>query len=143
MVGKRPRGAFFIPGSGLIGIEQIDKEHLAVVEALEIVRQHIDHDQEVSRTKTREVVDLIIGHFRDEEELMRREEYPHLDAHIRHHDQSLAQLYRILGNTDLAGGVTQGDLQDIYRNLLDDIFSADMNFSAYLNDRSDRGDRDK
>lgn len=130
----RVRGSFFIPRTGLVGVEEIDEDHQSVVDALEDVRRHLDDAQYEHVRKTREITQTVLAHFRREEELMRRVDYPHVDAHTLHHDQSLGHIYRIVGNTELAGEVKIGDLRDLYRTLLDDIFSADQSFHNYLVD---------
>jgi|GEM_PF-784164 len=135
-MGKKVRGAFFIPRSGLIGHETIDAEHEEVVEALEVVRAHLENRSYEHFKKTREVCDLLQGHFRSEEKIMAAAEFPHLETHVVHHDQSLGHIYRILGNAQLAGTVSIADLRDIYRGLLNDIFVADGHFSAFIKTRS-------
>ena len=137
-MGRKERSAFFIPRSGLIGHETIDAEHAEVVEALEEVRAHLENRSYEHFKKTQEICDLLQGHFRSEEKIMAAAEFPHLETHVVHHDQSLGQIYRILGNAQTFGEVTINDLQDIYRNLLSDIFTADGHFSAYTKTRDSR-----
>jgi len=129
---SRIRGAFFIPRSGLVGIDEIDDDHQSVVDALEEVRVHLEDKAYSHVPKTREIVQTLLSHFRREEDLMRSADYPHTEAHCMHHDQTLGHIYRIVGNAELSEKVTLGDLRDLYRTLLDDIFSADLNFQNYL-----------
>ncbi len=128
------RAPFFIPRSGRMEVPEIDDEHKEIVEALDQVRQHIDEGQEANLAKTREVGNSLVSHFRSEERLMQDYHYLHLPQHIIHHDQSLGMIYRILGNCENLGRVEIEDLRSLYRVLIDDIFSADMHFSAYLLD---------
>ena len=123
---------FFIPRAGLIRVEEIDREHQAVVDALETVRLHLECDSEANLRKTLEVGDLLRSHFRDEEKLMGEYGYPNLAQHTVHHDRTLGTVFRILGNVEIAGVVTLEDLRDIYRTLIDDIFAADVAFSNFL-----------
>ena len=116
----------------MVGVQEIDDDHQSVVDALEDVRRHLDDEAYSHVKKTREITQTLLSHFRREEDLMRHAEYPHTDAHCMHHDQTLGHIYRIVGNAELQKSVSLGDLRDLYRTLLDDIFSADMNFHNYL-----------
>lgn len=131
--------AFFIPKSGHIDVQEIDEQHADVIEALEVVRVHLRDTSYAHIPKTREVCDLLQAHFREEEEIMAKVDYPHLEQHILHHDQSLGHIYRVLGNAQMTQHLGMDDLRDIYRTLLNDIFSADMSFSAFLKNREFRG----
>ncbi|RVU38959.1 hypothetical protein EOI86_06760 [Hwanghaeella grinnelliae] len=113
-------------------MQEIDDDHQSVVDALEEVRIHLENSEYSHVKKTREITQTLLSHFRHEEDLMRHVDYPHTEAHCIHHDQTLGHIYRIVGNAELQETVTLGDLRDLYRTLLDDIFSADMNFHKYL-----------
>ena len=129
---SRLRGSFFIPKSGLVGLDELDEDHQSVVDALEDVRVHLEDRAYSHIKKTREITQTVLSHFRREEGLMMRADYPHTGAHCLNHDQTLGHIYRIVGNAELCEKVTIGDLRDLYRTLLDDIFSADLNFQTYL-----------
>jgi len=123
---------FFVPRAGKIHVDAVDREHEEVVAALDLVREHINNAEFEVVAKTREVGNLLLSHFRSEERLMKSFEYPHLNHHIVHHDQSLGSVYRILGNCEMHSRVDIEELRDLFRILIDDIFSADMAFSNYL-----------
>jgi hemerythrin-like metal-binding protein len=125
---------FFVPRSGKINIDDIDKDHDAIVAALDDVRQNMDNPKYRTVKKAREIGDLLQAHFKAEERLMSDHEYPHLHQHIRHHDQSLGSIYRILGDCEIHDQVGIEDLREFFRILIDDIFSADMAFSNYVLD---------
>ena len=123
---------FFVPRAGKIHVDEVDNEHEEVVEALDLVCLHIDNAEFETVSKTREVGNLLLSHFKSEERLMKSFEYPHLNQHTVHHDQSLGSVYRILGNCEMHRRVDIEELRDLFRILIDDIFSADMAFSSYL-----------
>jgi hemerythrin-like metal-binding protein len=126
------RVTFKIPRAGIIGLDAIDDEHEEVVECLDFVRLHIEEGSASNLRKTREACQLLLAHFKSEERLMQSHSYPHLAHHVVHHDQTLGAIYRILGNCEHIQAVGIEDLRELFRVLIDDIFSADIAFSSYL-----------
>lgn len=129
---------FFVPRSGKINVDKIDHDHDTIVAALDDVRQNIDNPDYRTVKKAREVGNLLLAHFKDEERLMSDYNYPYLHQHMVHHDQSLGTVYRILGECELRNQISIEELRDLFRILIDDIFSADMAFSNYVLDRKRR-----
>ncbi|MDF1750428.1 MAG: hemerythrin family protein [Alphaproteobacteria bacterium] len=123
---------FFVPRAGKINITDIDDDHIHIVAALDEVRQNMDNPEYRTIAKAREVATLLLKHFKDEERLMSDYKYPRLHQHMVHHDQALGNVFRILGACEMREEVNIEDLRDIFRIMIDDIFSADMAFSNYV-----------
>jgi len=116
----------------MIGVAEIDADHQEVVEALEALRQHLDNAAYHPVAKLQDLVDFLLAHFRREEDLMRKAEYPGAEAHAYHHAKTITEIQDVVGRVKSTRLVDIADLRSIFKVLIEDIFSADLHFHEFL-----------
>jgi hemerythrin-like metal-binding protein len=79
-----------------LDIPHIDEEHRQIIDTMnriaDLNRKSFDKEQLLSSFKL--LIGLTQKHFKDEEELMRQENYPNFETHKRIHDSFLETLER-------------------------------------------------
>lgn len=116
----------------MIGVAEIDADHQEVVEALEALRQHLDDAAYDPVSKLQDLVDFLLAHFRREEDLMRKAEYPGAAGHAYHHAKTITEIQDVAVRVKSTGRVDIADLRSIFKVLMEDIFPADLHFHEFL-----------
>ncbi|HOX25486.1 MAG TPA: bacteriohemerythrin [Candidatus Krumholzibacteria bacterium] len=76
-----------------IGVPAMDQQHQRAVALLnDLYRAYRDEDVQAAASSSRELVDDLANHFRDEELHMARLGYPSLEAHQRQHAEFLGEI---------------------------------------------------
>jgi hemerythrin len=125
-----------------LGIEEIDQQHLRLVELLNQVADFVmskapasSDDAEAMRLLLH-LQDQTRQHFRDEEDYMEAHEYPYVTRHHREHALLQAEL------KDLIRVIEEGErrldiqtLTSLKYWLIDHVIVSDMAIARYLNGR--------
>ena len=122
--------------SMLTGITQLDVEHHELVSAINRV-----HEAELRGSvpdtvkRLAEFKEHLAGHFEHEEGYFTLHRYPALDAHAKHHAETLVALERIIEDLS-AGAIELGEIAaECFNELLDTILMMDMRFLNWLAER--------
>lgn len=103
-----------------IGIEHIDNQHKRIVELLNKLQETLN--QGVVGRELGEVlaglVDYTRTHFADEEEFMRKIEFPEYDHHKKLHDRLTEQVVAILVKLKKGGNVNVRELMSFLKRWL-------------------------
>jgi hemerythrin len=109
-----------------IGIAQVDQEHrhlFALVRALNL--QSVQHTVD-------ELLDYVVTHFSNEQQLMESSGYPAFEQHLRLHEEFGAQVADFLGNQD---EWTEARVQELRRFLnkwlIGHIMTHDLRFGKW------------
>ena len=113
-----------------------DHKHLA-----EIVNEIVDaldaKDLALGAELMRKFVDTTRTHFTDEEALLTRHKYPHIDEHKAHHAMLVHKLEslkdmseKVAANTHAAESLRK----ELIYFLMDDIINEDLNFKKFINE---------
>ncbi len=115
-----------------IGHTAIDRQHKRLFDlAATLVK---DGSQPRVMQVLASLSEYVIGHFRDEEELLEKIGYPGLAAHKKLHDEFRSYLAKLYGN---AGRMTLDQIAEAVRLLVNDwlakhILVADQDYIKYL-----------
>lgn len=115
------------------GIEEIDAQHRELLACFDRLAYWIAQGKgwAASLDAVNALTDYAIKHFRDEEDYLRRNGYPHLDEHIRDHERLLREVQALTAKT-LDGEEAGDELLGLLRNwILDHIGAEDMAFARY------------
>jgi hemerythrin-like metal-binding protein len=118
-----------------IGEPTMDGEHLRLVNALQRLEESLrgPHGLETLAARLRQLEDMTLEHFRNEEELMARVGYPHLDLHRTEHQMLIEHSRGLLGQFS---GPDSPPLPDLARRLADVFLhhteTVDRDYAAFL-----------
>lgn len=114
-----------------IGVTQVDQEHrhlFSLVRALNL--ESVDQTVE-------ELLDYVVTHFSNEQELMEKSGYPAFEQHLKLHEEFGAQVAEFLGN---GGAWTEDRVQELRRFLnkwlIGHIMTHDLRFGKWHANRS-------
>lgn len=112
-----------------IGVAQVDQEHrhlFTLVRALNLASV----DQTVD-----ELLEYVVTHFTNEQELMEKSGYPAFEQHLRLHEEFASQVADFLGN---GSDWTEDRVQELRRFLnkwlIGHIMTHDLRFGKWLSD---------
>lgn len=110
-----------------IGITQVDQEHrhlFTLVRALSL--DSVDHTID-------ELLDYVVTHFSNEQELMEKSGYPAFEQHLKLHEEFASQVADFLGGSQ---GWTEDRIQELRRFLnkwlIGHIMTHDLRFGKWL-----------
>jgi hemerythrin-like metal-binding protein len=120
------------------GIASIDAEHRAMVIAHNDLSELLD--RECGAGEVAAVLECLLGlaqaHFRHEEDVMRRTDFPELARHEAEHDRIIAEFYnarhRLLGG--VARTVDPEALRQFQHWFTDHVAEMDFNYVAHFRD---------
>jgi len=79
------------------GVIYIDEQHKKLLKMINnLIKAKVEEKDEVLKGTFINLVDYFIVHFRDEEELMEKHNYPFIEEHKRHHKILVKQVAKIL-----------------------------------------------
>lgn len=117
----------------LLGIPEIDEQHKQLVENLEQLQQWRSkgHGYAAAINAFMNLGDYVQKHFQDEEEYMRRHDYPELDAHMLQHKDLIARIQEI--EQHLMGGedVTDEMIELLTRWIVGHIGYEDLKIATH------------
>ncbi|MEW8022624.1 MAG: bacteriohemerythrin [Candidatus Thiodiazotropha endolucinida] len=125
-----------------LGIDEIDQQHLHLVELVNQVADSVMTQQSESKDDggaMRLVLQLqeeTRRHFRDEEAFMRNHEYPLVSSHHREHALLQAELSDLI--REIEEGKRRLDIETLTSLkywLIDHVIDSDMDIARYMNSR--------
>jgi hemerythrin len=128
-----------------VGSEEIDSEHAELIDLLNSLAADVEAGAE--RESTLEGLDRLISgteqHFRHEEEIMAREDYPDLYYHRRIHQALMNEIRNFRGDSE--DGMKIGpEVTDFIRTwLINHIIESDKQLGGYLQGRVTAQSRSK
>jgi len=118
--------------------EELDKDHKRLVEMVNQITADIDKG-ETSNCNNRvlDFVNFAKGHFSREEQLLKRNGYPDVIKHHKHHQTLITKMEHI--QKFAASAATNKLARDSLKRelvylLMDDLITTDMDFKDYLSD---------
>ena len=119
-----------------VSVRKLDEQHqklFALLNALhDAMRQ--GKGQVIVQDTLRELATYTVTHFRAEEELMRKTNYPELAAHQAEHQRFVARVTELTKDLQAGGHVTSIDLVDFIKDwLAHHIQQTDRSYSAHMN----------
>ena len=124
---------FKLPDAFKFNIGWIDHEHDALVDTL---NGWLDASDGKSipdfEGKFRTFIDELKRHFKHEEALMWKTEYPGAEWHAGHHLQAIERTEHLLGRCRIRGFADEMDVGRCFESVIIDVARADMKFFAYL-----------
>ena len=120
-----------------VGVEELDAQHLGLIEVLNRLDFEVGRQAEpdtIARTLD-ELVSRTEAHFRREEDLMARSDYPEAEHHAMLHAALLEEVEGF--RRDFAGGMEIGPeiTEFIKRWLISHIMESDKHLGGYLEGR--------
>jgi hemerythrin len=125
----------------LLGFDNLDEQHLELVEALNNLHQYFVQEKEVGTSTGLDKIcqqlsllrKLTRRHFQSEEALMRKYEYPGLEDHHREHVMLLAELQLHIREIETGGKpFSLGTLTAIKHWQIDHLLYSDRRFADFL-----------
>jgi len=113
----------------------IDQDHMKIIDAITLVFEAIhDNDHEQCSQLLEAFVDVAKNHFANEEEILRKADYPHYRRHCEYHGELIIRANAV---KDLCKEMDdQGHLMECFEEmatfLIDDIVKGDFEFVSYL-----------
>jgi hemerythrin-like metal-binding protein len=125
--------AYILPSAFLIGVDSIDREHLALVDLINRIAAAFGNgDRAVCRSLLTDLRTEMERHFANEEAFMESVDYPELVAHRRHHKEcldvldGLSDIDAFLGESGTSPDVTS------FQVLINDVAHADLKLQEFL-----------
>lgn len=123
-----------------VGVEALDSDHQALIEALnrldEEVGRAAGHDA-ISRTLD-ELISRTETHFRAEENIMAREEYPEAKHHTRVHQALMEEVQAFRQEFEAGMELGPENTAFLKRWLISHIIESDKHLGGYLEGRAAR-----
>ncbi|MCP5372150.1 MAG: hemerythrin family protein [Hyphomicrobiales bacterium] len=120
-----------------VGHDGIDAEHQSLVDLLNALIARIDEGGDYANMSDclHRLMDQTATHFRHEEEIMERADYPDRDYHCRQHASLMDEIRAF--DRELAGGKALGpEVTNFIREwLIHHILKTDMRLGGYLEGR--------
>ena len=119
------------------GVAEMDDEHKILVKKINILVENLEKSRESKKMDLvqaafHELALFVISHFKNEEEFMRSVQYPHLDSHIKIHENLLnkvGQFAEALKNNNLDD---QKLVSFLNSWLLSHIMGVDMQYGEHV-----------
>ncbi|MES9972105.1 MAG: bacteriohemerythrin [Candidatus Thiodiazotropha sp.] len=135
----------------LLGLQNLDEQHLQVADAINDLHQSIIHQQEKSQhintdqinRQLSDLAELARCHFKDEEALMRAHNYPGLAEHHREHRLLMAELHAYL--REIEAGTrpfSLATLTALKHWQINHVIYSDKMFADYLRQQSRSANED-
>jgi len=122
-----------------VGIDEIDAQHkkwIAIIN--ELHNSIMEGDSLASLEKTvKEVEEYTFFHFREEEKLLEKVNYPELSRHSRVHFSFRQEIIRVKSAILSGEVVLRTQVMSVLKNwLLDHIMKEDMKYADFIRERS-------
>ncbi|PCI36790.1 MAG: hypothetical protein COB46_14335 [Rhodospirillaceae bacterium] len=123
-----------------MGVVMIDNEHKAIFAAMKDVEKAIlEKDYEGCVSRLTDTLEIIKTHFKNEETLLRKFNYPTVDydEHVAYHNELLlkARAVMVLCEEKAADKDVGECFRGMIKFLVDDIIVGDLNFKKFLKDK--------
>lgn len=122
-----------------VGVDVIDVDHRRLVAMLDGLYEAVDADdsKEVLARTVDSLLDYTREHFRDEEEVMRRHDYPELREHMLEHQDLLRKLLTFKNKVDARELDLTLEVMDFLGGwLTNHMLGADKRLGAFLVNRA-------
>ncbi|MCU0892772.1 MAG: bacteriohemerythrin [Rhodospirillales bacterium] len=119
-----------------VGDETLDADHIIIISLINQLDEAklSGHDEAAIGPILRTLINYAVGHFRREEELMRRSHYRAIDAHLSEHrllEQQLEELHDAYQAT--ADPAVSAEIMELLNFwILDHILKCDMGYKGRL-----------
>lgn len=119
----------------LTGVKEIDAQHKYFVtlvnELHSQMQQH--HIEEIKTTLVPKLVDYVHKHFKDEERIMRRHNYPGIEEQVHAHQEILANMNEIVNANAAAFPMAMKLMRLTTKWFLDHVLEYDLRLGKFLN----------
>ena len=127
-----------LTGNFVLECEELDNDHKRLVEMVNNITEDIDKGQTSDcNSKVHDFVNFAKGHFSREEQLLKRNCYPDVAKHHKHHQTLITKMEHI--QEFAASAATNQFACDSLKSelvflLMDDLITTDLDFKGYLDD---------
>ncbi|MBU1100258.1 MAG: bacteriohemerythrin [Bacteroidetes bacterium] len=118
-----------------VGIELIDEQHKKLVQiANTFLKARADGlQQDVLKNTLVSLIDYTKYHFKDEEELLKKNYYPELVSHSKLHEELIEQIIHVLERLKDGSNYAIEELTKLIKEwLIDHILQKDMEYKDYF-----------
>jgi len=118
-----------------VGIEQIDRQHRALIDRMNALYDCHTREAPTSRTLAAldELIAYTVKHFNWEEDAMRKAGYADFEAHAKHHAKLIEQIQQIHDQLQSGARTLDDNLMNFFKNWLQGhILGVDKKYSATL-----------
>jgi hemerythrin-like metal-binding protein len=119
-----------------VGLSAIDDQHKKLVDMInDLIKLHQDGStpEKVAFARTfQKAGDYAQTHFHDEEEILKKTNYPDLPEHIKKHASFMTDLWKIFMSYKEGNESTAGLVRFLKNWLLDHIAKTDKQYAPYL-----------
>ena len=127
-----------LTGNFVLECEELDNDHKRLVEMVNNITEDIDKGQTSDcNSKVQDFVNFAKGHFSREEQLLKRNCYPDVAKHHKHHQTLITKMEHI---QEFAASAATNKLacdslkSELVFLLMDDLITTDLDFKGYLDD---------
>ena len=127
-----------LTGNFVLECEELDNDHKRLVEMVNNITEDIDKGQTSDcNRKVQDFVNFAKGHFSREEQLLKRNCYPDVAKHHKHHQTLITKMEHI---QEFAASAATNKLacdslkSELVFLLMDDLITTDLDFKGYLDD---------
>lgn len=142
---KKPissRVRFTLPDACRFEIENIDTEHSLLIDILNESLSEFDRNDRAAFPDFEKhfgrLWQEMSTHFRHEEAEMEELQYPALLSHKNHHADVMSRLAAVRDSAASRGYVDRATIEEIFENILGDMFRADLGFKDFLSQKEIR-----
>jgi len=123
-----------LPDDCYTGIEEIDNQHLGLIDLINKLDETIMNKNTVdSKPVLEELVDYTKSHFGMEEELLQKNNYPHIEDHIGKHKNFIKKISKFQKMCNDGVGCGETEIVVFLKDwLLKHIKKTDMEFVSYI-----------
>ncbi|MCF7808090.1 MAG: bacteriohemerythrin [Candidatus Marinimicrobia bacterium] len=121
-----------------VGIKKFDDDHKLLIDMVNdlLVANEESQDQATIVDKINNLIDHTKDHFRAEEQVMKKHNFPGLDDHYREHLKLLGELETFKRELDAKSSVNVEELSSFLTGwLLNHILTMDIAYTAFLYDK--------
>lgn len=118
----------------LIGVKEIDAQHKYFVTLVNELHYKMQQHQieEIRTTVIPKLTDYVRKHFKDEERIMRRHNYPGLEEQIHAHQEILANMNEIIDSNAATFPMTMKLMRLTIKWFLDHVLEYDLRLGKFL-----------
>lgn len=118
-----------------VNIAQIDNQHMKLVALVNNLHDRMKEGKGKAALSgiLNELTDYTVYHFRTEENLFRKFNYPQTDAHLKEHDLLVQQVVKLKTDIDSGKSVLTLDVMNFLRDWLSNhIASSDKAYTPFM-----------
>ena len=119
-----------------IEVDIIDDDHRRLVDSINEIIQALNNEQfELCAQLVPDFVDLSKQHFRREESLLAKYDYPQTDNHIKHHaslDDKMETMLALATKVADSPPAAEALRKELIFFMMDDIINEDMDFKSFM-----------